>query len=71
MHVQSSNVAEMQYQGSTLIVRFASGRTYQYKNVPLKVYAQLAQAKSVGQAFNDLIRSHPERYPYSEVKNGN
>jgi hypothetical protein len=74
IEVKSSNVQSIGYdrQRSILTVRFDdAGRTYEYQNVAEDVYALLAQAarqgESVGQVFNLLIRSHPEKYPYRKV----
>jgi hypothetical protein len=67
--VHSSNIEQIGYdqQRETLIVQFAAGRTYEYRNVSEETYAELAHADSVGHAFSVLIRSHPEKYPYRKV----
>lgn len=51
--VTSSNIKAVGYDGktTTLRVRFNSGRTYQYKDVPHEVYTALIGAQSIGKYF--------------------
>lgn len=46
--VTSSNIASIGYEGSTLYVRFNSGRLYEYYNVPESVHNSLMSASSKG-----------------------
>lgn len=57
--VQSSNVAEVGYDSSTLTleVLFHSGAMYQYFDVPKAVYDALMQASSIGAFLNSEIKS--------------
>lgn len=48
----------------TLEVQFASGRLYQYYEVPVNMHEQLMQAPSKSQFFNTYIRCS---YPFSRV----
>jgi hypothetical protein len=67
--VQSTNIQAVGFdlERSILVVQFSAGKTYEYSNVTAGVYMQLAIADSIGSAFNEIIRSHPETYPYKEI----
>lgn len=54
----SSNIAGVGYDADTqeLAIRFHSGRTYTYANVPVEQYEGLMSAASKGQYFIDNIR---------------
>lgn len=54
----SSNLSAMRYDENTnlLQIRFHSGRSYDYKDVPADVADGLKQASSPGQYFNSSIK---------------
>lgn len=64
--VVSSNVESIGYdEGSQILqVRFLSGSTYIYMNVPLMEFEQLKVAPSVGSYLNRNIKGN---YPYQRV----
>jgi hypothetical protein len=67
--VSSSNIQSVGYdpENSVLVVQFTEGRQYEYSNVTVEVFERLATAGSIGQAFNEVIRSNPRLYPYRKV----
>lgn len=66
--VESSNISALAFEEpSYLFVRFNSGDTYRYKNVPREVFTEMLEAESVGKAFHRLIRSQPETYPFQKL----
>lgn len=64
--VESSMMTGVDYDEETreLDIRFASGKTYRYFDVPADVYARLLDAESKGQFFNEEIK---DQYRYAEV----
>lgn len=58
--VQSSNIASIGHDGAALFVAFKSGGTYRYDNVPVAVFDQLREAKSVGSFLHANIRGKYE-----------
>lgn len=67
--VQSSNIAAIGHDPITLTltVLFKSGARYEYKSVPTLLFDQLVKADSVGSAFHKLIKSRPDKYPFSSL----
>lgn len=65
--VTSSNIEAMGHNPITLVlsVKFKSGKTYDYANVPTRLYDELLKADSIGSAFSTHIKSQPEKYPYT------
>lgn len=65
--VHSSAIARIYYSARRheLFVSFISGRVYVYFDVPQKDYDDFLAAASLGQYFNEHIRS---RYEYRELK---
>lgn len=62
--VESSNVEVVGYDNERrLYVRFKSGDTYVYDNVPESIFKTIATAKlkggSCGKTYNQLVRSNP------------
>lgn len=58
--VQSSNIAAVGHQGSTLYVRFHSGALWRYEAVPQRIYDEMMQSGSIGKYFAKFIRpNHP------------
>ncbi len=55
----SSNLSAYSYDktSETLRIRFVSGRTYEYSDVPASVVSSLASAGSAGSYFNTNIRN--------------
>lgn len=62
--VQSLHIASVAHDGSTLEIKFTSGVTYAYRNVPANVFDDLRSAKSVGGHFHRHIN---RRYPQTRV----
>ncbi len=64
--VNSSNVAEIGYDSTTMTleVAFRNGTVYQYFDVPETVYQELMRAGSVGQFLNQNIKNN---YRYAKV----
>jgi len=64
--VASSNVESIGYdeQQQILYVRFLSGTTYKYLNVPLIEFEQLKNAPSIGSYMHRNIKSF---YPYERI----
>ncbi len=65
--VTSSNLASIGYdaQEKTLEIEFVYGGTYQYPDVPPRIYTELLNAPSVGAYFHQHIR---KQYPAKKVK---
>ena len=72
LSVVSSNVKDLWYDEAKQLmkVRFKSGGSYSYQNVPLYIYERIRDAESIGSEFYWLVREHPERYPYSRNTKG-
>jgi hypothetical protein len=58
--VTSSNIAEVGYsdQDQVLELLYTSGLTYQYFEVPRRVFEELLQAESIGRYVNANIKGH-------------
>lgn len=67
--VQSSNIAALGHDpiNLTLTVEFKSGAKYLYQSVPVLLFDQLIKSDSVGSAFHKLIKSNPDKFPYSPL----
>ena len=59
IEVESSVIMAVGYEqiSETLRVIFNSGSEYRYTGVPIQVYQNLCNAKSMGQEFNRTIRN--------------
>lgn len=55
--VTSSNIAAIGHDGEHLYVRFTSGKTYRYADVPAADHEAFANADSHGRHFNDHIKN--------------
>lgn len=64
--VASSVIKAVEYDEDVaeLDITFTGGKTYRYRNVPVEIYAELVEAKSKGQFFNDNIKGI---FPFAEV----
>jgi hypothetical protein len=64
--VQSSNLVSIGYDvaAQLLEVEFATGKVYQYHDVPAEVYQALMSASSKGEYLHDAILN---RYDFQEV----
>ena len=64
--MSSNAVADIRYDHARerLTVRFVTGRTYEYVDVPVEVAAWFQSAFSKGTFFNTYIR---DRYDFREV----
>jgi len=56
--VKSSNISHIEHKGTTLTVRFKSGATWHYADVPAHVHHELVNAESIGGYFARHIRPH-------------
>ncbi len=58
--ISSSVIKAIDYNSAnrTLLVKFASGKTYTYSGVPEQVVRGLVNASSAGRYFNDHIKNH-------------
>jgi len=65
--VQSSNIAAIGHDPITLTltVEFKGGSRYLYQHVPTVLFDQLVKADSVGSAFHKLIKSQPDKHPFT------
>jgi len=54
--VESTAIRAVGYDGSTLTVKFHTGRTYDHPHVPYSVFEGLMQAESKGAYYNEHIR---------------
>jgi hypothetical protein len=65
--VKSTNIAAVGYDapGRELVIKFHTGATYKYFNVPLAVYQSILKAKSKGRAFHTLVIQ--AKYPYEKI----
>jgi hypothetical protein len=63
----SAVIAGFEYDDATctLIVRYVSGKTYHYKNVPAQIYNQMRSAFAKGIFLNRQIKG---KYPFEEIK---
>lgn len=68
--VKSSNIQALAYDliSKKMYVRFKSGAEYSYENVPADTFESIANARSVGHQFSELVRSKPDEYPYTKIK---
>lgn len=55
--VKSSNIEAVHHDGQHLTVKFKSGATWKYHDVPSNVFAELLGAKSVGGYFAANVRN--------------
>lgn len=66
--VKSSQVVAIGYDAptQTMRVRFHSGSTYDYANVPGELHAQIISAPSIGHAINSL-KKDPKAFPFRRL----
>lgn len=55
--VESSTIEAVGYEGTTLEVKFKTGKTYRYQAVPEQVYNELMGSSSKGSYFAKHIRN--------------
>ena len=55
--VESSNVASVGFEDSTLEVEFTSGAIYRYSNVPERIHDELLASNSKGRYLNEHIKN--------------
>lgn len=65
--VQSSNIDAIAHKDDALFVKFKNQTQYRYENVPFDLFENLLAAESVGRTFNESVKQHPERFPYTRV----
>lgn len=57
-HVDSSNLNMVGYENGTLCIKFNSGETYLYFEVPERIYHGLISAASPGRYFHVNIKGY-------------
>lgn len=62
--VASSSISEIGYNRRTMNVKFNSGRLYEFKKVPRKLFDEFVSSVSKGAFFNHVIK---ENYPSHEL----
>jgi hypothetical protein len=69
--VESSNILALGYEQSTstMVAEFKGGSIYLYDGVPLKTFAAVLSAESVGGEFNTLIKKGGFQYRKVEAAN--
>lgn len=71
--VESSNISLVEYltfsdeRPPRLRITFKHGGVYDYVGVPRDILDGIVTAESVGKAFNSLVKSKPEEYPFEKV----
>ena len=67
--VQSSNIAAISHDpiNLTMTVEVKNGHRYQYERVPTSLFDQMLKADSVGSAFHKLIKSQPDKHPFTQL----
>ena len=62
--VKSSTIESIGYDGDTktLRIKFKSGATYDYADVPYETHADLMSAPSIGKHFHSMIRLGPFKH---------
>jgi len=56
--VDSSQIAAIGHEGSTLTVQFKNGAVWHYAGISAEVFKLLEGADSVGKFFNSAIKPH-------------
>ena len=59
-YINSSNIDAIGYKLGQLFIRFKSGVTYSYDNVPFSYFDSLQKVESAGQFFHRFIRNHKD-----------
>lgn len=62
--VESTNIDKVGYLNEDLYVKFKTGATYRYKNVPKNIYEDFLAAESKGRFMNELKKN---KYEYERV----
>jgi hypothetical protein len=67
--VQSSQILEVGHDSDTnkLGIKFSSGATYHYANVPAHMHNAMLNAPSVGRYFGEYIKKDTQKYPFTKV----
>lgn len=61
---QSSNIAVVEHEGSTLYITFKNKSRYSYEGVTERLYEELIKAESVGKFFNKNVKGV---FPFKKV----
>jgi hypothetical protein len=64
-NVKSSNIEALSHSAENLLVKFKSGKVYEYSNVPVELFQTVLNADSVGKIFNQKIKHFPESFPFT------
>ena len=62
--VESSNIDKIGYEDNNLYVKYKTGNTYKFRNVPLKEYYNFMEADSKGRFFNSSIKG---KYEFEKI----
>jgi hypothetical protein len=63
--VSSSNIEQVGYRRGSLFIRFNSGATYSYDQVPFEIFQHLIDAESAGKTFHKEVRG---KYKYHKLE---
>jgi hypothetical protein len=58
--VESSNIAQLGYQGKDAYVVFTNGNVYKYPNTSRDVFDSLLKAESIGKMFSQTLRKYDD-----------
>ena len=64
-NVKSSNIEALSHSAEKLLVKFKSGKVYEYSNVHTELFEKVLRAESVCKMYNQLIKSSPSLYPFT------
>lgn len=64
--IESSNLKKTQYdvESKSLIVEFKNGASYEYSDVPHRIYTEFRMAESQGKFFNSNIS---KKFPFKKL----
>lgn len=69
IHIISSNINAIGYEMGKLFIRFNSGITYRYEDVPHNIFDSLQKVESAGKFFHRFIRDKFRCNPLSPEDN--
>lgn len=64
INVESSNIESVGYESGSLFVKYQSGKTYKYDEVPEDLFYNILGARSKGKMINESVKPN---YKYSCV----
>lgn len=68
--VESSQIRSIGFDAcrSKMDVEFKPGSIYRYSNVSQEVFDTFMKAESKGRFFGQVIKSNPEKYPFTKIR---